>query len=238
MLLRSIPFLALCLLACGGMGGSDVATQSPAPAAPTTPVVWDVVSDGEGMLVVAGAPEGIVLDMTVALVTAPPAHGAPRPLAGSARITQVGTQSRIVPLRLVEGVTPTGARQLLPEDQAALATIPEYREPTKAATAKKSAASSEPQVPADLRTGTADERADAVARYEDDPNATWMIVWVMKNDASYEVRQKAWRVVRARWKRGTGSNAEHEAAARWLLAHGSPDQQKEAQAAIDDLARD
>lgn len=83
-------------------------------------------------------------------------------------------------------------------------------------------------VPAALQSGTVDDRIDALGRYEKDASATAAIVWVMKNDPSPEVRRKAWRVVRARWNRGTGQASEHEEAASWAAANGASDTRKEA----------
>jgi hypothetical protein len=76
-------------------------------------------------------------------------------------------------------------------------------------------------VPLDLRTGGPEQRWDLlVAVYEAMPTATATIAWVMLNDPDYDIRFKAWRVVRARWARGTGLRAEHQAIATWLAVHG------------------
>ncbi len=94
--------------------------------------------------------------------------------------------------------------------------------------------SAEVIVPIDLKTGSADQRFKALERYETQESMTGAIVWVMKNDPDYEVRRKAWRVIRARWRHGTGVASEHEAAAVWLSSNGSVDLRTEAIVSIGD----
>jgi len=64
------------------------------------------------------------------------------------------------------------------------------------------------------------KRIDALVTLERDPEATAIIGHVMKNDPDPEVRRKAWRVVRARHRVGTGSQAEHEELLLWVIDHG------------------
>ncbi len=85
-----------------------------------------------------------------------------------------------------------------------------------------------------------EDREEAVTLLEDDPVATAEIVYVMQNDPEPGVQKRAWRVLRARWKRGTGEPADHQAAALWLIEHGELALQVEALRALgkygDDLA--
>ena len=39
------------------------------------------------------------------------------------------------------------------------------------------------------------------------------------NDNNEVVRHKAWRAIRARWRRGTGNPDQHQAAAIWVFDH-------------------
>lgn len=234
------------------------------------PLLYEVTPDPDVLptagatfaTVKAGTTQGMVVDMTVALVGPAPAVGGPQPVVGSARVTEVMAESaRLVPLRLVSPLPASlAARALAPEDSAALSALPEVVAAEAVVTpggprkpggrpgpwagpgpgggpAGGGPASSELVIPADLRTGSADEREDALVRHEDEPGATAAIVWVMKNDTSSSVRFKAWRVVRARWNRGTGAAAEHEAAALWLAANGSEDLRIEAIDAVGENSR-
>jgi hypothetical protein len=85
-----------------------------------------------------------------------------------------------------------------------------------------------------------EEREEAVTALEDDPAATAEILLVMQTDPEPAVQKRAWRVLRARWKRGTGDPAEHQAAAVWLIEHGELGLQVEAMRAFgkygDDIA--
>jgi len=92
----------------------------------------------------------------------------------------------------------------------------------------------------DPAQATVEEREDAVNALEDDPAATAEIILVMQTDPESGVQKRAWRVLRARWKKGTGEPGEHEAAAAWLIEHGELGLQNEALRAVgkygDDLA--
>ncbi len=92
----------------------------------------------------------------------------------------------------------------------------------------------------DPAQASVEEREEAVTTLEDDPAATAEIIAVMQTDPEPAVQKRAWRVLRARWKRGTGESAEHQAAALWLLEHPELGLQVEALKALgkygDDLA--
>lgn len=100
------------------------------------------------------------------------------------------------------------------------------------------AAVSEPKL--DPAQASVEVREEAVTALEDDPGATALIIQVMKTDPEPAVQHRAWRVLRARWKHGTGEPAEHQAAAVWLIEHGDLGLQAEAMKAMgaygDDLA--
>jgi len=87
------------------------------------------------------------------------------------------------------------------------------------------------QVPSAMRSGTDDQRYSALGYAERRPEATAAIVWVMKNDPNNELRRKAWRVIRARWRQGSGTAADNQAAAIWVFEH-RPDERGEAALAI------
>lgn len=256
LLLPTLAFTLLSALACGGAG--DVATPEPPPVEPAAPTLWEVVPDADVTpvstapfaTVKAGSGAGLTLDQTVTLVGPAPAAGGAQPVVGSARVTDVGTDSaKLVPLRLADPLPASlAARTLQPEDQDALTTLPAV--PATAPGNKKAATAApaeptatapvgvaEARVPEDLRTGTTKQRIDALVRYETRQDATAAIEWVMKNDPDDEVRQKAWRVLRARWKRGTGDSAEHEAAAIWAAAQGARSTRTEAIAALGERGR-
>ncbi len=93
-------------------------------------------------------------------------------------------------------------------------------------------------LPPALRSRDANERQDGLVDLERDPRATAAIVWVMRNDSDAEVRRKAWRVMRARLRRGTGDLAEHEAAALWILETAGSVERVEAIGALGDASRD
>jgi len=84
----------------------------------------------------------------------------------------------------------------------------------------------------DSRTGAEDQKTNALSKYETDATMTAAIVWVMKNDSDATVQMKAWRVLRARWRRGTGNPSDHEEAAMWLATNGNADQRAEAMMAV------
>lgn len=129
-----------------------------------------------------------------------------------------------------------------PEEPAGPAEVPASTggAPTVGAAAAPAAeeAFTADRVPEDLRSGTADSRAAAVGRYESDPEMTQALIWVMQHDAADEVRVKAWRALRARWKRGTGDARAHEAAAVWAAAEGDASMRLEALAALGERSRD
>ncbi|GDX80888.1 hypothetical protein LBMAG42_26990 [Deltaproteobacteria bacterium] len=260
------------LLGCTGLINKEeepaIVEEAVVVAAPllfeVTPDVESVPAAGVTFATMkAGTTQGMVVDMTVALVGPAPAVGGPQPVVGSARVTEVTADSaRLVPLRLASPLPASvAARALAPEDSASLSALPEVAAaeavtlpggprkpggrpgpwagpgPGGGGPAGEGPGSKELAIPADLRTGSADEREDALVRHEDEPGATAAIVWVMKNDTSSSVRFKAWRVIRARWNRGTGAAAEHEAAALWLAANGSEDQRIEAIDAVGENSR-
>lgn len=96
------------------------------------------------------------------------------------------------------------------------------------------------RVTLDPAQATVEEREEAVTALEDDPAATAEIVLVMQTDPELAVQKRAWRVLRARWKCGTGDPAEHQAAVVWLIENGDLVLQNEALRAMgkhgDDLA--
>ncbi len=249
--------LSVFLLACGGlMNGDEAAVPAvePLPVAALVPVstLWEVVPDPDAVpaplrafaSVKAGSTQGLIVDMTLALVGPAPAAGGPQPVVGSARVSEVTADSaRLIPVRLVDELPPTmAARALAVDDQTALAAIPEVK-PGRRLGARpgllgaSGPGSAELYIPADLKSGSADSREEALVRHEGDPELTAAIVWVMKNDENEGVRFKAWRVVRARWKKEIGTASEHEAAAAWLAGNGSKDARTEAIAEIGDRSR-
>ncbi len=92
----------------------------------------------------------------------------------------------------------------------------------------------------DPQRSSVELREEAVTGLEDIPDATEIIVRVLQTDPEPAVQKRAWRVLRARWKRGTGEPAEHQAAAVWLIENGDTGLQNEAIRAMgeygDDLA--
>ena len=262
--MRHIVFpLSVFLLACGGlMNGDEAAVPAvePLPVAALVPVstLWEVVPDPDAVpapvrafaSVRAGSTQGLIVDMTVALVGPAPAAGGPQPVVGSARVSEVTADSaRLIPVRLVEELPPTmAARALAVDDQTALAAIPEVK-PGRRLGARPgvlggsgpasggAATSAELYIPTDLKSGSADSREEALVRHEGDPELTAAIVWVMKNDDNEGVRFKAWRVVRARWKNGIGVASEHEAAAAWLAGNGTKAARTEAIAELGNRSR-
>jgi hypothetical protein len=101
-------------------------------------------------------------------------------------------------------------------------------------------AAAPPSAALDPAQASVEEREEAVTALEDDPGATAAIVQVLQTDPEPAVQHRAWRVLRARWKRGTGEPAEHQAAAVWVIEHGELGMQAEAMKAMgeygDDLA--
>ena len=75
-------------------------------------------------------------------------------------------------------------------------------------------------IPVALTSGTADSREDALVRLENDPDATALIAWSLSNDSDNRVRRKAWRVIRARFRKGTGDFDEHQKVVGWVVRNG------------------
>lgn len=249
---RPLPvLLALSLVTALACGGASAPAEPPPVEAPAVQVLWEVVPDPGATpsstapfaTIEAGNTQGLLLDQTVTLLGPAPAVGGAQPIVGSARVTEVGPESaRLIPLRLAKPLPPSlAARPLAAEDQGALAAIPEVPAlAKKAATATPAAevpSPSEAAIPEDLRTGSSKQRIDALVRYETRSDMTDAIVWVMKHDDDADVRMKAWRVLRARWKRGVGEYATNEAAAVWAAANGSQAMRVEALDALGERGR-
>ena len=223
--------------ACGSLPVSLPFLSEERPAAP-----WPLVVDGDDVFVKAGTRDGLVTGSPLTFV-----DGGGW-IVGSGRVAHVWDDLAKVERERwdpeIELAAALMARPREPSDEAALAELPPVGEveeaaaapaaaPRRASAPSEGAAAPQPvELPADLRTGSADDRIEALTRYEDEPRATAWIVEVMKHDPDYEVRKKAWRVVRARWRRGTGSAAEHERAALWAAAHGDRDVRLEAVSAL------
>lgn len=221
-------------LACGGFG--DTKTEEPAvEAAAVAAPVWEVTRQDGQVLVKAGAAQGLAADAVVVLLGPPLAGTENRQIVGSAKVAEIWPDlSRVTPERLRTDVPESAAaRAYTPADQVALDGIPlvsgaKGGRPAAAAAAPSTGEFTVDQVPADLKSGTPDARMDALVRYETDASMTDAIVWVLKNDSDAAVQFKAWRVVRARWKRGTGSGADHESATAWVAANSADDARVEA----------
>ncbi|MDP2317236.1 MAG: hypothetical protein Q8P41_30395 [Pseudomonadota bacterium] len=237
------------LLACGGFG--DTKTEEPVvvetPVAPAV-TVWEMTRQDGQALVKAGAVQGLAVDAPLVLLGPPLAGTENRQIVGSGKVVEVWPDlARVAPDRIKKDAPePVAARPYTPEDQAALDLIPVIgakggnRPAAAAATTPVAAPAGEftvEQVPDALKSGTAESRMDALVRYETDASMTNAIVWVLKNDSDSDVQFKAWRVVRARWKRGTGSPGDHEAAAGWVATNGGDDARVEALQAIGERSR-
>jgi hypothetical protein len=74
--------------------------------------------------------------------------------------------------------------------------------------------------PARLEDDKTGVRYDAVSQLESHQDATAIIVWVLFTDPSEEVRFKAWRVLRARTRRGLGDMALQSEVVHWLAENG------------------
>lgn len=249
---RPLPLvLALSLLAALACGGASEAPAPPPVETPAPPLLWEVVPDAGSTpssaapfaTIEAGNTQGLLLDQTVTLVGPAPAVGGAQPIVGSARVTEVGPESaRLVPLRLAKPLPASlAARPLAAEDQAALTAIPEVpalaKKPTATAPATEAPSPGETAIPEDLRTGSSKQRIDALVRYESRGDMTDAIVWVMKHDDDADVRMKAWRVLRARWKRGVGDYSTNESAAVWAASHGTQAMRVEALDALGERGR-
>ncbi len=246
-LLLAVPLFLT--LACAGFG--DMKTEAPpAPVAPTeaAPAVWELTRQDKQELVKAGVTQGLAVGSPVVLLGPPLAGTENRQIVGSATVAEVWPDLARVTTDLIKRDVPPpeAARAYTPADQAALDAISVSTKggggATRAASAEPAAPTTQAgftadQVPVALRSGSSDSREDALVRYETDDRMTNAIVWVMKNDDDAAVRFKAWRVVRARWKRGTGVAAEHEAAAVWAAANTNEDTRIEALAAIGERSR-
>ncbi|MDP2306416.1 MAG: hypothetical protein Q8P18_10360 [Pseudomonadota bacterium] len=234
-------------LACGGAG--DTTAEEPVVALVEAPTVWEVTRQDGQALVKAGAGQGLAVDTQMVLLGPPLAGTDNRQIVGSAKVAEIWPDlARITPDRIKrDAPEPAAARVYTAEDQAALDAIPLVGGGKGARAATSAASLSEPaattgeftvdQVPAALKSGTSESRMDALVRYETDASMTDAIVWVLKNDSDSAVQFKAWRVVRARWKRGTGNAADHEAAAAWVATHGGDDARLEALGAIGERSR-
>lgn len=235
-------FSLLTALACGGFGD----TKPEDPIAPVDaivgPVLWELTHEEKQDLVKAGEADGLAKDNVVVLLGPALAGTENRQIVGSAKVLEIWPDlARVQTERIKKDAPPPEvARAWRPEDQAILDTIPPMksgggstsRSGTSAMAVTEPAAPaaefSAADLPADLKGGTGDSREEALVRYEDNGSMTQAIVWVMKHDSDPDVQMKAWRVVRARWKRGTGAASEHEAAAVWLSTNGTEDQRIEA----------
>ncbi len=87
-----------------------------------------------------------------------------------------------------------------------------------------------PNTPSTLTSVKADHRWEAVARLEYVPTAIPTILWVLFTDGDFEVRFKAWRVVRARARSSATDAAELAPAIAWLAVNGEDRIRKEAMA--------
>ena len=248
--MKRTPLLLISLLAalaCGGFGDPKPEEPPVLPVEATTgPTLWEVTHEEKQDLVKAGEADGLAKDAVVVLLGPALAGTENRQIVGSAKVVEIWPDLARVQVERIkkDAPQPEMARAWSPEDQAALDAIPPMKAGGRAAASGTSAATGGPvptgtteapaaeftaaDLPADLRGGTGDSREEALVRYEDNGSMTQAIVWVMKHDSDDDVRMKAWRVVRARWKRGTGSAAEHEAAAVWLSSNGTQDQRIEA----------
>lgn len=224
--------------------------------------LWTVSRTDEDWLLGVGEQADLVVGAPVTFLGPAAPDTEQRLVVGGAQVTVLWPGlAKVEVQRLAQGVNAgpqMAARPREPADAALLQALPEYggQEGQQAVAALGSsgvkssgiksggvkssdikatavpAGFSEADVPIDLKTGSSGERYDALGRYESQEHMTSAIVWVMKNDSDFEVRRKAWRVIRARWRRGTGVAYEHEAAAVWLSSHGSTDLRREAIQAI------
>ncbi len=223
-------------LGCGGgdadqASDGDLAEQEPVPVE-----LWAVSLTQDSWFIPAGASQQLVVDAPLTLLGPTIGDTEYRQVVGGALVAELWPElARLEPQRLAEGMESSPdmvARQREPADAPLLDALPEYRKKRAVATARAAAPSTTVVVPIDLKTGTADQRISALESYEDQDSMTGAIAWVMKNDSNYEVRRKAWRVLRARWRRGTGSSSEHESASVWLSTNGDKDMRSEAISAI------
>jgi hypothetical protein len=90
----------------------------------------------------------------------------------------------------------------------------------------------------ELEHNKAGVRYDAVGLLQSQEDAEALIVWVLFTDPSDEVRLKAWRVLRARVKRGFGDMALQGNVVRWLAANGEGQMKTEAAELLSRLPAD
>ncbi len=236
-------------LACGTPAADDAAVVTPA----VQPMLWSMYPEGEAIFVSGVSAEGVYSETPLTVIRQGDGGDA---VVGFALVTaNDAAQSKVQLRKLAAGQALDGlvARLWLPEDAEIIATLDNWPPPAGATVAAvkprpsdslpPAAPASKPQtslpsyagpLPEKLQHKNPDKRLDALAKYEDDPDATAMIIHLMINDESFDVRKKAWRMVRARWKRGTGNMAHHEAAARWMATQGPSALRGEAEKAIAD----
>ncbi len=89
-----------------------------------------------------------------------------------------------------------------------------------------------------LEDPTESVRHEAVRQLEDVEGAAPVILWVLFTDSDEGVRFKAWRILRARAKRGYGDMALQGEAVRWLAQHGEGQIQTEAAQVLPRLPAD
>ena len=249
-LVSSVSLLLVFGLACSGMGESPPVAP-PEAVAVAAPAAWAYSLENGQELVKGGSTQSLAVGSQVVLLGPPLAGTENRQIVGSAKVAEVWPDlSRVETERIRRDAPPPEmARLATPEDQATIDALPKATgasaRPNKTAPAAAGGAAdvkteaadtfTAEDLPADLKGGTPDSREEALVRYENDPSMTQAIVFVMKHDSSDDVRFKAWRVVRARWNKRTGVAAEHEAAAVWLVNHGSDKERVEALAELGDL---
>ena len=221
---------------------------------------WMTYQADEQVWLGGGTVDGLTLGSPVTFVGSPIPGTEDRVVRGSAVVSMAEpnrselTVQKLPPELDISGLT---ARAWVPDDALSLSAIPDWLPPeeeaavvvmsrptqtralTKKAEPPARATVSAPTLPSyagplptKLQHAKEDKRVDSLVEYEGDPQATAMIIHMMVNDSSFVVRHKAWRMIRARWKRGVGNRADHEAAARWLSKNGTNSQRVEADEAI------
>jgi hypothetical protein len=141
------------------------------------------------------------------------------------------------PVAAPEPVAATSGRSFVASTAAApggdrpVAVTPTPKEQPEAPPGHTSGSIDASRVPKDMRAGSDDTRYRALELAEQRPDLTDAIVWVLQHDPNDEVRRKAWRVIRARWRKDVGSRASNQAAAIWVFEH-RPTERAEAAWAI------